>query len=39
MTVSVMWKNWRQALLIVHPDTLVRWQRGAFSPALGRSVQ
>jgi hypothetical protein len=22
MTVSVMWKNWRQALLIVHPDTL-----------------
>src|SRR5580704_17261815 len=30
MTVSVMWKNWRQALLIVHPDTLVRWQRERF---------
>jgi hypothetical protein len=30
MTVSVMWKNWRQALLIVHPDTAVRWQRERF---------
>jgi hypothetical protein len=30
MTVSVMWKNWRQALLIVHPDTVVRWQRERF---------
>ena len=29
-TVSVMWKNWRQALLIVHPDTMVRWQRERF---------
>jgi putative transposase len=26
----VMWKNWRQALLIVHPDTVVRWQRERF---------
>jgi homeodomain-containing protein len=25
-----MWKNWRQALLIVHPDTVVRWQRERF---------
>jgi hypothetical protein len=30
VTVSVMWKNWRQALLIVHPDTVVRWQRERF---------
>jgi hypothetical protein len=30
MTVSVMWKNWRQALLIVHFDTVVRWQRERF---------
>ena len=30
MTVSVMWKNWRQALLIVHPETVVRWQRERF---------
>jgi len=30
MTISVMWKNWRQALLIVHPDTVVRWQRERF---------
>src|ERR1700721_1064323 len=30
MTISVMWKNWRQALLIVHPDTMVRWQRERF---------
>src|ERR1700693_3071237 len=30
MTVSVMWKNWRQALFIVQPDTVVRWQRERF---------
>ena len=30
MTISVMCKNWRQALLIVHPDTVVRWQRERF---------
>src|ERR1700693_1741366 len=30
MTVSVMWKNWRQALLIVHPDTVGGWQRVRF---------
>jgi hypothetical protein len=30
ITVSVMWKNWRQALLLVHPDTVVSWQRERF---------
>jgi hypothetical protein len=25
-----MWKDWRKALVVVHPDTLVRWQRERF---------
>jgi hypothetical protein len=25
--LASIWKDWRQALLIVHPDTVVRWQR------------
>jgi hypothetical protein len=24
------WKSWRKSLLVVHPDTVVRWQRGRF---------
>jgi putative transposase len=28
--LSVVWKEWRRALCIVHPDTVVRWQRKRF---------
>src|SRR5215831_2573734 len=28
--LSRVWKNWRRALVIVHPDTVVRWQRDRF---------
>ena len=27
IALSMMWKDWRRALLLVHPDTVVRWQR------------
>ena len=27
IVLSLGWKNWRRALLMVHPDTVVRWQR------------
>jgi hypothetical protein len=27
---SVVWKDWRRALCVVHPDTVVRWQRERF---------
>ena len=27
ITLSAVWKDWRRSLLIVHPDTVVRWQR------------
>ena len=30
IALSVLWKNWRQALIVVHPDTVVRWQRERF---------
>jgi len=30
VTLSVMWKDCRRALVVVHPDTVVRWQRGRF---------
>jgi putative transposase len=28
--LASIWKDWRQALLVVHPDTVVRWQRQRF---------
>jgi len=30
ITLSVLWKEWRRALVVVHPDTVVRWQRERF---------
>lgn len=30
MALSVLWRNWRKALVLVHPDTVVRWQRERF---------
>jgi hypothetical protein len=30
IALSLAWKDWRQALCIVHPDSAVRWQRGRF---------
>ena len=30
MTLARVWKSWRQALIFVHPDTVVRWQRKRF---------
>jgi len=28
--LATIWKDWRRALLVVHPDTVVRWQRQRF---------
>jgi hypothetical protein len=30
--LSRMWPNWRQAVRIVTPDTVVRWHRRGFAP-------
>jgi len=30
MVLAKVWKDWRQALVVVHPDTVVRWQRRRF---------
>jgi hypothetical protein len=30
MALSVVWRNWRKALVVVGPDTVVRWQRERF---------
>src|ERR1039458_3592010 len=30
VTLSVLWKDWRRASVVVHPDTVVRWQRERF---------
>ena len=27
LALSTVWKDWRRALFVVHPDTVVRWQR------------
>ena len=28
--LSAVWKDWRRPLFVVHPDTVVRWQRERF---------
>ena len=30
IVLASIWNDWRQALLVVHPDTVVRWQRQRF---------
>ena len=30
IALSAMWKGWRRPLFVVHPDTVVRWQRERF---------
>ena len=30
ISLSVVWKDWQRPLLVVHPDTVVRWQRERF---------
>jgi transposase InsO family protein len=30
ITLSVLWKDWRRGLYVVHPDTVMRWQRERF---------
>jgi hypothetical protein len=30
ITLSVLWNDWRRALVVIHPDTVVRWQRERF---------
>jgi len=30
VVLSRAWKGWRQALVVVHPDTVVRWHRACF---------
>jgi transposase InsO family protein len=30
IALSAVWKDWRRTLFVVHPDTVVRWQRERF---------
>ncbi len=30
IVLAKVWKDWRRALIVVHPDTVVRWQRRRF---------
>ena len=30
IALSALWKDWRRVLCVVHPDTVVRWQRERF---------
>jgi len=30
IVLAGLWKGWRRALVLVHPDTVVRWQRQRF---------
>src|SRR5260370_42201291 len=30
IVLSAVWKDWRSPLFVVHPDTVVRWQRERF---------
>jgi len=30
IALSIVWKDWRRQLFVVHPDTVVRWQRERF---------
>jgi transposase InsO family protein len=30
VALAVIWKDWRRALVVVHPDTVVRWHRERF---------
>lgn len=30
ITLSLVWKDWRRVLVVVHPDTVLRWQRERF---------
>jgi putative transposase len=30
IVLSAVWKDWRRPLFVVHPDTVVRWQRERF---------
>src|ERR1700758_1330211 len=30
IVLSALWKDWRRPLFVVHPDTVVRWQRERF---------
>src|SRR5271169_2222710 len=30
IALARLWKGWRRALVLVHPDTVVRWQRQRF---------
>jgi hypothetical protein len=35
VVISRTWSGWREALLIVRPDTVVRWHRRAFTISIG----
>jgi len=37
--LSGVWTEWRRALCIVHPDTVVRWQRGKIPAVLGAAFK
>ena len=35
LCLSRNWKNWRRALIIVRPETVVSWHRKGFRPTKG----
>jgi len=37
--LSRVWAGWRQALVIVTPDTVLRWQRQRFRTALDQALR
>lgn len=46
VVLAALWRDWRKPLFVVHPDTVVRWQRERFrrywaqrSKKLGRLAQ
>ncbi len=39
IVLSVTWKDWRRALCIVHPDTVVCLATRAFPSVLGKPVE
>ena len=38
ITLAGYWKSWRKYLFIVHPDTVVRWQRQRFAKYWAQSL-
>ena len=39
IALSVVWKDWRKPLFVVHPDTVIRWQRERFRRYWAQKVE